>query len=123
MGQQRVGTAPKREWFYDTGALEQTSTNTETAVVGSGVDARAWRSLCATIYNADEANTVQWSVYGANASDYSDEVAVQALTDVGPLAAGTYSTTQAPYAYYRIKIHSKVDDAHGACTVYVVLKP
>jgi len=95
----------------------QTSNNSESLFVGSEIDARMWRSVAYTIVNADGANTVQWSVYGAHANNYADEVAVQALTDVGPAAAGNYAVAQAPFSYYRAKIKSKVGGSHGACTL------
>jgi len=107
----------------DTGNLVQASANLETAVTGSNVDTRTWTSLAYTIVNNDAANTAQWVVYGANASTFADEVAVQALADVTPEAPASYSTTQSVFAYYRVKIHSKVDGAHASCTVRGVQKP
>ena len=54
----------------------QVSTNDPAVVAGSALDMRGWRSLAYTILCA--ANTISWSVYGANAADYSDEVIVEA---------------------------------------------
>ena len=54
----------------------QLSTNAYVVLTGSGMDLRAWRSLAYTL--AVITNDVTWEVYGANASDYSDEQAVQA---------------------------------------------
>jgi len=108
--------------YDDTGDLVQASANLETAVTGSNVNTRVWKSLAYTIVNNHAANTAQWAIYGANADDFSDEVAVQALADVAPTAAASYSTTQSAFAYYRVTIHSKVDDAHASCTVRGVQK-
>ena len=118
-----VHAKPREQLVEVTGALEQTSTNTETAVTGSNLDAGPWTTIAYTVINSDEANTVQFSVYGANVSDFSDETVVSALTDIAPLAAGSYSTTQVAFRYYRVKIHSKVDNAHSACVVNGICKP
>jgi hypothetical protein len=100
----------------------QVSANAEALLAGSEMDMRAWRSLSYTVANADAVNTIQYAIYGANASSYADEVVIQALTDVAPAAAGSYSVAQAPFSYYRVKIHSKVDDAHGSVTARGIAK-
>jgi hypothetical protein len=79
-----------------------------------------WRSLAYTI--AVATNDVKWTVYGANASDYSDEQVVQAEASVVAGTTGTYIVAQAPYAYYRVKIDSTVDDAHGVVTLRAIMK-
>jgi hypothetical protein len=89
----------------------QASTNNPAVVAGSAIDARPWRSLSYTITVA--ANTITWWVYGANRSDYADEVIVDGPSDVAAGAADSYAVEQAPYAYYRVKVESKVDGAHG----------
>lgn len=99
----------------------QASTNDPAVVAGSGMDMRAWKSLAYTLLCA--ANTITWWVYGANASDYSDEVIVDGPSDVLATAADSYAVEQAPYAYYRVKIESKVDGDHGTATVRGIAKP
>lgn len=99
----------------------QASTNDPAVVAGSDLDMRGWRSLAYTILVA--ANTITWWVYGANAADFSDEVIVDGPSDVVADAADSYDVEQAPYAYYRVKIESKVDGAHGTATVRGIAKP
>jgi hypothetical protein len=99
----------------------QPSVDADTVVAGSGIDARGWRSVAYTIKVAT--NDVDWTVFGANAADYSDEVAVQAEATVAAAAAGSYAVSPAPYAYYRVKIHSHVPGAHGSATVVGIAKP
>ncbi len=98
----------------------QISTASVVAVTGSEIDARAWRSVAYTV--AVATNTVQWWVYGANASDYSDEVIVDGPSDVAAAAADSYAVEQAPYAYYRVKIIDKVGGTHGTVTVRGIAK-
>lgn len=98
----------------------QASVNADTLLAGSAIDMRPWRSLAYTILVAT--NDVDWTVYGANQADYSDEVAVQAEATVVAGAAATYAVAQAPYAYYRVKIHSHVAGVHGTATLAAIAK-
>ncbi|MFA5866911.1 MAG: hypothetical protein WC891_02980 [Actinomycetota bacterium] len=98
----------------------QTSANAYAAITGGDVDARMWRSVAMTVLVAT--NTIKWTVYGANASNFSDEVVVQAEAVVAVGAAGTYAVAQAPYSYYRAKIASNVADTHGVVTYRAILK-
>lgn len=98
----------------------QASTNNETLLAGSEIDARMWRSVAYTIAVATAG--VQWAIYGANAADYSDEQAVQVLTNVAAAATGAYTVAQAPYAYYRVKIKSNVVDTPGTATLRGIAK-
>jgi hypothetical protein len=100
-----------QRWVEQLTPNVQASTNNPAVVVGSEVDMRALRSLSYTITVA--ANTITWWVYGANRSDYADEVIVDGPSDVAAGAADSYAVEQAPYAYYRVKVESKVDGAHG----------
>ncbi len=99
----------------------QTSTNSAAVVTGSAMDVRAYTSLAYTI--AVATNTVTWWVYGANASDYSDEVIVDGPTNVTAGSVDSYAVTQAPYGYYRVKIQSTTPDSHGSATVRGIAKP
>lgn len=96
-----------------------TSTNSQVAL--APIDVISWQSLSYTIKIAT--NDVDWEVFGANAADYSDEVTVQAEATVAAAAVGSYSTAQAVWRYYRVKITSTVDGVHGAATVVGVAKP
>lgn len=98
----------------------QASTASTAVVDGSEFDARAWRSLAYTIKVATQ--DVTWSVFGANASDYSDEVAVLSPASVAAGAGSSYAVAQAPYAYYRVKIIDTVGGVHGTATVRGILK-
>ena len=94
--------------------------STDNYVALAPIDARAWRSVAYTI--AVITNDLKWTVYGANASDYSDEQAVQAEATVAAAATGTYAVAQAPYAYYRVKIKANVGGAQGTATVRGIAK-
>jgi hypothetical protein len=98
----------------------QASVAAETVLDGSEIDARGWRSLAYTLLNADE--TITYRVYGANASDYSDEVVVSGPTDILAAAASSYAVAQAPYGYYRVKILDKVGGTHGTVTLAGIAK-
>jgi predicted RNA methylase len=98
-----------------TGALAQASTASTVVVTGSDVDMRAYKTLSYTISVVTFA--VSWSVFGANVSDYSDEVAVLSATSVAAAASSSYTVTNAPYAYYRIKIIDTVGGSHGTATI------
>lgn len=98
----------------------QDSTNTYAAVAGSDIDARGWRSVAYTISIATQ--TVNWKVYGANASTYADEVEVQGEAAVIAGAASSYAVAQAPYGYYRVKIQSAAPGVVGTATVRGIAK-
>ena len=84
------------------------------------IDTGPWLSLSYTI--AVITNDIDWTVFGANESDYSDEQIVQAEAQVNAGATGTYVVAQAPYRYYRIKIKSAVGAAHGVVTAVGIAK-
>lgn len=98
----------------------QASTASTVVVTDSGIDARAWITVCYTISVATQA--IKWSVFGANASDYSDEVAVLTATTVAAAAASSYTASPAPYSYYRVKIIDDSGGVHGTATVRGVVK-
>ena len=64
----------------------------------------------------------QRAVFGANASDYSDEQIVQAEAAVAAAGKSSYVVAQAPYRYYRVKIKSTVADTPGTATVVGIAK-
>jgi len=103
-----------------TGALSQASTASTVAVTGSDLDATQFSSIAYTIVIAT--NAVKWSVFAANVSDFSDEVAVLSATTVASGAASSYSAALAPFRYYRVKIIDDSGGSHGTATVNGVAK-
>lgn len=113
--------AGQRQVHIDTIAPDaQASTNAYVVLAGSTLDARGWRSLSYTI--AVATNAVTWESYGANASDFSDEVIVNAGASVAGGANSSYSVSPPPYAYYRVKIKSTVADTPGTATLRGIQK-
>lgn len=98
----------------------QASTDATVVLAGCEFDARPWTSIAYTI--SVITNDVTWSVWGANASNYSDEQAVLAPASVVAAATSTYVSAQAPYAYYRVKIIDTVGASHGTATVRGIVK-
>jgi len=92
----------------------QASTAAYVVVAGSGMDVVDYASLAYTLKAVT--NDVKWKVFGANISDYSDEVEVQGEATVSAGAVGSYAVSIAPYAYYRVKI---IDAVAGHSTVTV----
>lgn len=103
-----------------TGAVVQASTASTVVAAGSELDATQFGSVAYTISIAT--NNVNWSVFGANVSDYSDEVAVQTATQVNAGAVGSYAATVAVYRFYRAKIIDTVGGTHGTATINGVAK-
>lgn len=68
-------------------------------------------------------NSVDWTVFGANLSDYSDEQVVQAEAAVAAGASGKYTEPQATYRHYRTKIKATVGGNQGTATVVGIAKP
>jgi hypothetical protein len=98
----------------------QVSTASTVVLAGCEFDARGRISLCYTISVAT--NAVSWSVWGANAANYSDEVAVLEAVSVATSGVSSYIATLAPYAYYRVKIIDTVGASHGTATVRGIVK-
>jgi len=114
------GPGYSQSWVDLVTPVAQASVDADTVLAGSAIDVRGWRSLAYTIKVA--ANDVDWTVYGAHSADYSDEVVVQAEALVAAGAAGSYAVTQAPFGYYRVKIHSNVGGVHGTATLVGMAK-
>lgn len=98
----------------------QTSTASTVVTSGSEIDARPWTSVCYTVVCAT--NAIKWSVWGANASDYSDEVAVLAAATVASGASSSYTVAQAPFGYYRTKVIDDSGGVHGVATIRGIAK-
>jgi len=101
--------------------VSPTAQESTAALVALGaIDCGPWASLSYTIKVVT--NDVDWVVYGANQSDYSDEQVVQAQATVAAAASGTYAVAQAPYRYYRVKIVDTAGGVHGTATVVGIAK-
>lgn len=120
MAEISVSSGMRQVQVYTVAPVAQASTADPAVVTGSEIDARPWQSVAYTVLNAAE--TIQWWAYGANASDYSDEVIVDGPSDVLAAAADSYAVAPAPYAYYRVKIVDKVGGTHGTVTVHGIAK-
>jgi hypothetical protein len=103
-----------------TGAIAQASTNATVVVAGAEIDATQYQSVAYTIVVVT--NDVKWSVWGANAADYSDESAVLAAAAVTAGTSSSYTSSVAPFRYYRVKIIDSVGGTHGTATVNGVAK-
>ena len=100
--------------------VAQLSTASAVVVVGSELDARPRTTVAYTVAVITQA--IKWSVWGANASDFSDEVAVLAPATVAAAASSSYAATPAPYSYYRVKIIDDSGGVHGTATVRGIAK-
>lgn len=98
----------------------QASTASTVVVADSEIDARPYSSVAYTISVAT--NAIKWSVFAANAADYSDEVAVVSATTVAAGASTSYAVAPAPYSYYRVKIIDDSGGVHGTATVRGIAK-
>src|SRR3990167_3279189 len=78
--------------------------STNSLVALAAIDTGPWKSLAYTIKVITA--SVDWTVFGANAADYSDEQIVQAEAAVAAAGKSFYAVAQAPYRYYRVKIKS-----------------
>ena len=93
----------------------QLSTASTVVLAGCEFDARTWTSLAYTI--SVITNDVTWSVWGANAANYSDESAVLTATSVVAATNSNYVVSLAPFSFYRVKIIDTVGASHGTATV------
>lgn len=98
----------------------QNSTAAYAVLAGSELDTRGYNSLAYTLKDATQ--TITFEVFGANLSDYSDEVIVSGPTDILATGSASYAVTPAPYAYYRVKIIDKVGGTHGVVTLSGIAK-
>jgi hypothetical protein len=117
---QTVTSGARQADILVTGAVTQASTSAYVTVDGCDLDARAWKTVAYTISVAT--NAVTWQVMGANASDYSDAVVVQAGASVAAAAASSFVANPAPYAFYRVQVKDTSAGTHGSATVNGVAK-
>ncbi len=92
-------------------ALE--TTDTYARVTFADLDTQFKKSVSFTIENTDGANSLDWRVIGANASDYSDAAIVQAEATVASGAFDSFAVTQAPYRYYGVEIKATAGGSQG----------
>ena len=107
-----------KEHYESVAPAETESTNTYVAL--GPITVGSLRSVSITIKVATD--SIDWTVFGANQSDFSDEVEVQAEAAVGAGSNASYSVAQAPYLNYRAKIKSTVTDNPGDVTLVAVAK-
>jgi len=99
----------------------QASTNTNTLVVGSVLNAGRALAISFTIQNSGD-ESIQWQVRGGNLSSLADGAIVQAAATVTAGSYATYAISTAPYQFYGIFIESTVDDNHGEATIKGIAK-
>jgi hypothetical protein len=110
-----VASQHKQRAVDELDPVAQASVDADTVLAGSELDARLWGSASYTIKVATAA--IHWTVYGANVSDYSDEVVAQTEASVGIGAVGSYAVAPPVYRYYRAKIHSAGAGVPGTATL------
>lgn len=120
MPQQIVYLQDRPVVFNTVAPTPQVSTNATVVVTGSDIDVRPYTSLAYTVTVAT--NAIKWSVWGANAADFSDETAVQAAATVTAGGVASYSVAQAPFSYYRVKIIDDAGGVHGTATIRGIAK-
>lgn len=98
----------------------QQLTDTETAYTETVLDARG-RGMVSYILKMATQNG-RWTIYGANDSSFAAEVVVQAETTVLAGATGSFSTAQAVFNYYRVKLRTAVAGVQGLATIYGTAK-
>ena len=97
----------------------QASTNAY-VMLGAVLDCRAANSVALTVINADQ--TISYKVQGANRSNFTDAVEVQAPADLAASAIGYYASAAPVYAYYRVMIIDKVAGTHGNAVMTAIVK-
>ena len=85
------------------------------------IDCRGYQSLSYTLLATIQ--DLKWTVYGANISDYTDEVVVQSEAVVAADAVGSYTATQAPFGFYRVKAANNVGGVVGTAAIQAYAKP
>lgn len=97
----------------------QLSTDTETVLAGSALDAGFFKKIGFTF--SAVTNDVDVYVYRANKPDYSDEVLDGTKIIVSAGGNKSYENDSA-FRYYRLKIQSEVPGQHGTCTAQMFAK-
>jgi len=94
---------------------EQETTNTYADVTGSVIDTYSQKLVSYTCENTDGANSIDWKVLASN--DGTTYVEAQAEASLAAGAVGTYTSTAAPYRYYKVQVKATVGDSQGDATV------
>lgn len=94
-----------------------TSTNTNTLVAGSILNATNALSVSFTVKNTGDTNSISYEVIGGNASDLSDGVVVQASANLAAGVVGSYGIQVAVFSYYGIKIVSTLAGNHSTGSI------
>lgn len=93
----------------------QATTNTYADVVGSKIDTYSQKLVSYICVNAHVANSIDWKVLGSN--DDTSYVEVQAEATLAAAAIGSYTSTAAPYRYYKIQVKATVGNSQGTADV------
>jgi len=93
----------------------QETVNAYADVTGSKIDTYSQKLVSYTCTNTDGANSIDWKVLASN--DDTIYVEAQAEATLAPAAIGTYTSTAAPYRYYKVQVKATVGGAQGDADV------
>jgi len=94
---------------------EQETVDAYADVVGSKIDTYSQKLVSYVCTNTDGANSIDWKVLASN--DDTSYVEAQAEATLAPAAIGTYTSTAAPYRYYKVQVKATVGASQGDATV------
>lgn len=80
-----------------------TTTDTNTLITTSIINAQQALSVSFTIKNVGLTNSLNYQVIAGNLADLSDGIVIQSVQTVATGAVGSYSVQSAPFGYYGIK--------------------
>ena len=98
----------------------QETVNAYADVAGSKIDTYSQKLVSYTCTNADVANSIDWKVMASN--DDTSYVEAQAEATLAAAAIGTYTSTAAPYRYYKVQVKASVGASQGDATVVGMAK-
>ncbi len=107
----------------DAEVLTYTGTTVETsfADAGAALDTAGYTSLAITLKNTGGANGLSWKIMAS--IDGVSYVEIVASANVAFGAIGTaYTTTQAPYRYYKVMVKDQVDLSHTTFSTSLIAK-
>ena len=99
---------------------EQETTDAYADVTGSKIDTYSQKLVSYIIKNTDGANSLDWKVLASN--DDTTYVEAQAEASVAAGASGTYTSTAAPYRYYKVQVKATVGGSQGDATLHGLAK-
>lgn len=94
-----------------------TSTNTNTIVSGSILQAYNAMSVAFTVKNTGDTNSVDYQIIAGHTSNLSDGVVVQNTATLTQGTVGSYSVQVAAFSYYGVKIVSTSAGNHTTVSV------